>query len=30
MQQYVETAPYVDLPLRELAKTIRDLNGIKL
>jgi hypothetical protein len=29
MQQYVKTAPYVDLPLSELKKAIRDLNGIK-
>jgi hypothetical protein len=29
MQQYVMTAPYVDLPLPQLKKTIRDLNGIK-
>jgi hypothetical protein len=29
MQQYAKTAPYVDLPLPELKKNIRDLNGIK-
>jgi hypothetical protein len=29
MQQYVKSAPYVDLPLSELKKAIRDLNGIK-
>jgi hypothetical protein len=29
MQQYVKTAPYVDLPLPDLKKAIRDLNGIK-
>jgi hypothetical protein len=29
MQQYVKTAPYVDLPLPQLKKAIRDLNGIK-
>jgi hypothetical protein len=30
LQQYLKTAPYVDLPLPELKKTIGDLNGIKL
>ncbi len=29
MQEYGRIAPYVDLPLPELKKTIRDLNGIK-
>jgi hypothetical protein len=29
MQQYERTAPYVDLPLPLLKKTIRELNGIK-
>ena len=29
MRQYGETAPYVDLPLPQLKKAIRDLNGIK-
>jgi hypothetical protein len=29
MQQYVKTPPYVDLPLPDLKKAIRDLNGIK-
>jgi hypothetical protein len=29
MQQYGKTAPYVDLPLPQLKKAIRDLNGIK-
>jgi hypothetical protein len=29
MQQYLTTAPYVDLPLPQLKKAIRDLNGIK-
>jgi hypothetical protein len=28
MREYGKTAPYVDLPLPELKKTIRDLNGI--
>jgi hypothetical protein len=29
LQQYGKTAPYVDLPLPELKKAIRDLNNIK-
>jgi hypothetical protein len=29
MQQYLTTAPYVDLPLSQLKKDIRDLNGVK-
>jgi hypothetical protein len=29
MQQYGKTAPYVDLPLAQMKKSIRELNGIK-
>ena len=29
MQQYGKTAPYVDLPLSQIKKSIRELNGIK-
>jgi hypothetical protein len=29
MQQYEKTAPYVDLPLAQMKKSIRELNGIK-
>jgi hypothetical protein len=29
MQQYGKTAPYVDLPVAQMKKSIRELNGIK-
>jgi hypothetical protein len=29
VQQYGQTAPYVDLPLSQLKKSVRELNGIK-